>query len=201
MLRSKFAGVLLSAGLCVGLVGCPGEDDEPSATTGGVTNGMMMTDGNATDASGGMTGSMMTTTTMTTGGDGETTDEASSSGEESDTAPMCMDTDECMVDGDCAKAGAMCLSCLCVGGTAACEPGQCGNCADAGECIACTQQPGGECVAEIGACNMNKVCLAILMCQNECGMDQPCAEACVTDNPDGADDFNAVIGCILPVCT
>ena len=197
MLDNKVALLVGLAALT--LAGCPDEEDgDTGAMTTPISDSADDDDGetenpttDATEGSASMTTDPMTTTMSTS-----TTEPESTSGSE------CTAEDECITPADCPNPTTdQCIGCFCVAGEEEsgggdCSPGMCGGCGDCMMCQSCAQMMGGECEAEVVACNMNMACQATIQCANMCA-DAACQQQCLDDNPDGMADFVALISCLL----
>ncbi|MCE7894913.1 MAG: hypothetical protein DYH12_35275, partial [Sorangiineae bacterium PRO1] len=64
------------------------------------------------------------------------------------------------------------------------------------DCVTCLQT---NCGTELAACLGNTACAAIVQCAGSC-TDQACADACVTSNPNGKTDWDAVEACGTTKC-
>jgi hypothetical protein len=60
-------------------------------------------------------------------------------------------------------------------------------------CVACAEQ--NPCSMLYTACSNNSVCQSIAGCWSACGSNTSCRQDCLTNNPDGASDFNALLQC------
>jgi hypothetical protein len=59
-----------------------------------------------------------------------------------------------------------------------------------------------ECQEEAGVCDANAECVALFNCAGECTSgDTACYQTCMTDHPDGYDDFMAYLNCLDAACT
>ncbi len=64
------------------------------------------------------------------------------------------------------------------------------------DCVTCMQT---NCATELGACVANADCAKIVQCAGAC-TDQACADKCITDNPNGKTDWDAVEACGTTKC-
>jgi len=190
--------VLFAVG-ALAFAACDGDDEggsDGASTAAGTANASESTAGDdVTDPSG-------ATDTAGDAGDAEETaaaDDTTGAGDTAGDAPMTDDGDPNVCDPACAP-GEDCVAGTCLPGEPVCGAGMCGACADINECVMCAQGMGAECAAQNAACNANPACNTILMCSNACGMDQACATQCETDNPEGVEDFNGLIDCIVATC-
>lgn len=64
------------------------------------------------------------------------------------------------------------------------------------ECETCQTT---KCEAELTTCQKNADCVTVIQCVNKC-KDQDCANKCLSDTPNGADDFESVYTCVSDNC-
>ncbi len=82
--------------------------------------------------------------------------------------------------------------------TTSSSSGRCDNSGDCGDsttgCIACAISY--KCSDAYDACALDQGCVDFANCAGACA-DQTCYDQCVTDNPEGADLYNALLSCIF----